>query len=251
MPDKHLAITHFDSRSPGPVVSLRPHLAAGQGRGEGEVSMTRHQVPYPKSFMNPLAPGPTGASRLLRLPRLLQYRLRQKGLGPGRALLLVSVAQQCMQAWSRTGPGWRVRSLVISTSRMGIGQEMDTHRTPLGLHRVAVKVGGGHPIGTVFRHRVAVGHLWQGQPEASICHRILWLEGLEPGYNRGGRVDTFRRYIYIHGFGDEPTLGRPASRGCIHVAGGDLLPLYDRTPIGTLVWIQAGELPAPIPLQDQ
>ena len=81
------------------------------------------------------------------------------------------------------------------------------------------------------------GYTWAGLPEAPITNRILWLEGLESGHNRGGDVDTFARYIYIHGTGDEPTLGRPASRGCIHVAGADLLPLFDRVPIGTLVWI--------------
>jgi lipoprotein-anchoring transpeptidase ErfK/SrfK len=62
---------------------------------------------------------------------------------------------------------------------------------------------------------------------------------LEPGLNRGGSVDTFRRYVYIHGFGDETTLGRPTSHGCIHVAAKDLIPLYDRVPVGTLVWIAA------------
>jgi len=66
----------------------------------------------------------------------------------------------------------------------------------------------------------------------------LWLEGLEPGFNRGGSVDTFSRYIYIHGFGDQTTLGRPFSHGCIHLAANDLIPLFDRVPVGTLVWIQ-------------
>ena len=78
---------------------------------------------------------------------------------------------------------------------------------------------------------------WQGIPNGSIVHRILWLEGLEPGFNRGGDVDTFRRYIYIHGFGDEMTLGRPQSCGCVHLSAADLMPLYDRLPVGTLVWI--------------
>lgn len=114
---------------------------------------------------------------------------------------------------------------------------MDSNRTPLGLHAVARKVGGGYPIGTVFRGRRAVGFTWQGQPHATIVHRILWLEGLEPGFNRGGQVDSFQRYIYLHGFGDEATLGRPASHGCIHLAAHDLIPLFDRVPVGTLVWI--------------
>jgi lipoprotein-anchoring transpeptidase ErfK/SrfK len=74
-------------------------------------------------------------------------------------------------------------------------------------------------------------------PEARIAHRILWLEGLEPGRNSGGDVDSFRRYIYIHGFGDELSLGRPTSRGCIHMAARDLIRLYDLVPEGTLVWI--------------
>lgn len=82
-----------------------------------------------------------------------------------------------------------------------------------------------------------MGLTWLGNPEAPIAHRILWLEGLEPGMNQGGDVDTHARYIYIHGVGDESTLGRPASRGCLHLAAADLMPLYDRIPAGTLVWI--------------
>ena len=64
-----------------------------------------------------------------------------------------------------------------------------------------------------------------------------WLEGLEPGFNRGGNVDSHSRYIYIHGTGDEPSLGRPVSYGCIHLAANDLIPLFDKLPGGTLVWI--------------
>jgi hypothetical protein len=102
---------------------------------------------------------------------------------------------------------------------------------------VAEKVGAGWPIGTVFVNREAVGLTWKGLPAAAIAHRILWLEGLEPGFNREGPVDTFARFIYIHGVGDETTLGRPASQGCVHVGAADLLPLFDRVPAGALVWI--------------
>jgi lipoprotein-anchoring transpeptidase ErfK/SrfK len=130
------------------------------------------------------------------------------------------------------------RDYRVSTSRFGIGQRADTNFTPLGLHRIAEKVGAGHPIGTVFRSRKAVGLTWDGEPQAPIAHRILWLDGLEPGWNRGGNVDTHSRYIYIHGIGNELTLGRPASKGCIHLSANDLLPLFDKTPAGTLVWIE-------------
>jgi hypothetical protein len=131
------------------------------------------------------------------------------------------------------------RSFIVSTSRFGIGQVKDSSRTPLGLHRVARKIGGGRPIGTVFESRQAIGLTWDGLPNAAIAHRILWLEGLEPGVNRGNEVDTFARFIYIHGTGDETGLGRPASRGCVHLSGSDLLWLYDQIPEGTLVWIDS------------
>ena len=126
----------------------------------------------------------------------------------------------------------------VSTSRFGVGQKSGSNQTPLGWHRIAEKVGAGQPIGTAFRSRRAVGLTWQGLPAEPIVHRILWLEGLQPGFNRGGEVDSRSRYIYIHGTNDELTLGRPASRGCIHLAAADLLPLFDRLPVGTLVWIR-------------
>src|SRR2546422_341042 len=107
------------------------------------------------------------------------------------------------------------KTFLISSSRFGVGQKAGSNQTPLGLHRIARKIGAGQPIGAVFRNRKMIGLSWQGLPDASIVHRILWLEGLEPGYNRGDGVDTFQRYIYIHGFGDETSLGRPASHGCI------------------------------------
>jgi len=116
----------------------------------------------------------------------------------------------------------------------------DSNQTPLGLHRVAQKVGAGFPQGTVFRGRKPVGLTWRGMPDAAIAHRIFWLEGLEPAFNRGGNVDSFRRYIYIHGFSDETTLSRPASHGCIHLGAADIIPLHDWLPIGTLVWIHKG-----------
>jgi hypothetical protein len=130
-----------------------------------------------------------------------------------------------------------VREFVCSTSKFGIGQVAGSNCTPLGLHRIAEKHGAGAEAGTVFKARKPIGHLRDGLPLASITTRILWLDGLEPGFNRGGNVDTFARYIYIHGFGDQASLGHPASHGCIHLADADLIPLFDLLPVGTLVWI--------------
>lgn len=181
------------------------------------------------------------------LPRDLVHAVRSRHVAWTRHLLLVSVPRQRMGWFELALPHPRAtpplavlrRSYLISTSRFGVGQVRDTHRTPLGLHRIACKAGDGWPVGTVFEERQPVGFVWAGRPNAPIAHRVLWLEGLESGLNRGGEVDTFSRYIYIHGVGDETTLGHPASRGCIHVASGDLMPLHDRLPMGTLVWIGA------------
>ena len=131
-----------------------------------------------------------------------------------------------------------VRSFRCSTSRFGIGQIAGSNRTPTGLHQIAKKIGDGWPVGSVFKGRRPAGFTWQGQPEATITNRILWLEGLEPGWNKGGNLDSHARYIYIHGTGNEPSIGQPASCGCIHLTGEDLLPLFDMIPLGSLVWIQ-------------
>jgi hypothetical protein len=124
-----------------------------------------------------------------------------------------------------------------STSRFGIGEKAGSNMTPRGLHRIAEKIGGGWPAGAVFKSRQFVGYTWQGMPEALITTRILWLEGLESGFNRGGDLDSHARYIYIHGTGNPLTLGRPASHGCTYLADHDLVALYDKLPSGTLVWI--------------
>lgn len=176
------------------------------------------------------------------------------GLLPTRSIVAVNVARQTFSlfaripdsaptGWAVTGPATPRRygfvgSVPCSTSRFGIGQAKGSNRTPLGLHRVVEKIGGGWPVGTVFKSRRAVGFTWNGLPYATITSRILWLEGLEPGLNRGGNVDSYTRYIYIHGTGDEPSLGRPASCGCIHLAADHLMPLFDQLPTGTLVWIE-------------
>lgn len=180
-----------------------------------------------------------------QLPKEFILAVRRCEVRPTRFVLTISVATQTMRLFEKSKTqsaahfsryGLRKRYL-ISTSASGIGQRANSNQTPLGLHRVAEKIGAGQPIGTVFRNRQPVGLTWQGQPNAAIVHRILWLEGLEFGYNRGGNVDTYNRYIYIHGFGDETTLGNPNSHGCIHLAAEDLMPLFDLLPIGALVWI--------------
>jgi lipoprotein-anchoring transpeptidase ErfK/SrfK len=160
------------------------------------------------------------------------------GVVPTRQVLAVNIARQTTALFQRQNGAYTLRKTFrCSTSKYGIGETARSNMTPRGLHRVAQKIGGGWPIGVAFKSRQVIGFTWLGRPGASITQRILWLEGLEPGLNRGGDVDSFHRYIYIHGAGDESTLGRPDSHGCIHLSADDLLPLFDKLPEGTLVWV--------------
>lgn len=179
-------------------------------------------------------------------PLPLPFRLvcRRLGVRLTRHVLLVWVRDQRVDWIEHDRLGRRRRRyMVASTSRFGVGQTEGSNRTPLGLHRVARRIGTGWPQGTVFRGRLPTGFTWAGQPDAPIAHRILWLDGLETGLNRGGNVDSFRRFIYIHGVGDELTLGSPASRGCVHLAARHIIELASVVPEGSLVWITV--LPRP------
>jgi hypothetical protein len=175
-------------------------------------------------------------------------RCRDLGIAPTRYIFVTSVAAQTARLFEQRGsdgaqatdaPYLPIKEYVISTSKFGIGQVAGSNQTPLGLHRIAEKIGEGCEPGTVFKGRKVIGHLRDGLPLESITTRILWLEGLEEGFNRGGNVDTHSRYVYIHGFGDQESLGTPTSHGCIHLADVDLIPFYDLLPSGTLVWIAA------------
>ena len=157
------------------------------------------------------------------------------GIAPTQFLLIVSVADQTVSLFEQNR---LIKTMSCSTSRFGTGQVEGSNRTPLGLHCIAEKIGAGAPAGTVFKGRKIVGHV--SQPEfaaAKITTRILWLEGLEPGLNRGGNVDSHARYVYIHGTADQSSIGKPDSCGCVHLSDADLIPLFDLLPGGTLVWI--------------
>lgn len=139
--------------------------------------------------------------------------------------------------------GREVCRYAVSTGRNGVGEMNGSGCTPRGLHRVRVRIGDGCPAGSVFRGRRPTGEvcderLVAAYPERDwILTRILWLTGCEPGRNRGGSVDTLRRYIYIHGCPNSEPMGEPRSHGCIRMRDADLIALFDLTPTGTPVEI--------------
>ena len=171
----------------------------------------------------------------LKMPARFLEVCRQLQINSTRFVVITNIAEQTTSLFEDNK---FVKTFHCSTSRFGIGQAEGSNCTPLGLHRIAEKIGAGAPAGTVFKSRQVVGHVSQPEfADAKITTRILWLEGLEPGFNRGGSVDSQARYIYIHGTADQSSIGKPTSCGCIHLADADLIPLFEQLPVGTLVWI--------------
>ena len=131
------------------------------------------------------------------------------------------------------GPVGVVREYSVSTGKKGIGEQLDSGCTPRGRHSIAEKIGAGQPSGTVFAGRVPTGEIYRPalrrqHPERDwILTRIIWLQGEEPGYNQGGTVDTYNRYIYIHGAPDDVQMGVPGSAGCIRMRNSDVTELFD------------------------
>ncbi len=130
----------------------------------------------------------------------------------------------------------------ISTGLKGLGEVAGSEQTPRGLHQIRAKIGEGMPIFTVFKGRRPTGEtyseaLLEADPKRDfILTRILWLSGLEVGRNRLGNVDTFRRFIYIHG-ACEKNIGTPASHGCIRMMNQDIIELFSSVTVGEKVLI--------------
>lgn len=133
----------------------------------------------------------------------------------------------------------------ISTGRKGVGEVNGSEQTPRGWHQIRAKIGAGRPENAVFVARRPTGEIYRPELRQQypgrdwILTRILWLSGLEPGRNRLGKVDTMRRFIYIHGCPDEDPMGQPGSRGCVKMRNRELIELFDRVPVGTRVHIVA------------
>ncbi len=153
-------------------------------------------------------------------------------------MIIVSIKEQVLYHRRRTGV-WL--SFAISTSAFGTGNEKNSFKTPLGKHRICAKIGDDMPVYTAFHGREPVGTF---DPESDyldrdwILSRILWLDGCEPGKNKGGRMDSKHRYIYIHGTHEEDKLGTPASHGCIRMSNLDILDMFEHAFVGERVLIR-------------
>jgi len=152
-------------------------------------------------------------------------------------LVLVDTSGQTLSYLKKSGGGVMFKA---STSRFGIGNLEGSYKTPLGLHRIAEKIGEGAELWTIFSSRENTGVVWtEGMDgENQILTRILRLQGLEPGVNAGPKIDSYDRYIYIHGTNREDLIGTPFSHGCVCMRNGDVAELFDMVEVGTYVYIE-------------
>ena len=155
-------------------------------------------------------------------------------------IIYVSVKEQKMYLISKNTI---IKTYPVSTAEKGVGNKKNSNKTPYGLHYIKEKLGSETPINGRMVGRVFYGQIATIYNDTTtsitddITSRILWLGGYEKNLNKGGNVDSYQRYIYIHGTSEEGKIGTPASHGCIRMLNKDVIELYSMTKIGTKVLI--------------
>jgi len=155
-------------------------------------------------------------------------------------ILLVDIRGQVM---SLVIEGTVSREFIISSSSYGTGSLKNSLKTPLGKHVIYKKIGEDLPVNAILKGRKwsgAIANIISDPVDTDYDHvtsRILWLDGLEVGSNKGTNVDSKSRYIYIHGTAEEGLLGQPASDGCIRMYNTEVIELFNLVEEGTQVWI--------------
>jgi lipoprotein-anchoring transpeptidase ErfK/SrfK len=136
-----------------------------------------------------------------------------------------------------------IKVFKVSTSKYGVGNKNRSKKTPLGIHIICQKFGDSVPIGTIFKSLIntnKIAEIYYDSTDSDtdyVLTRILRLEGLEPGINRGDNISSYDRLIYIHGTHEEGLIGQPSSEGCIRMKNDDVFELYDILDKGTIVGI--------------
>ena len=148
----------------------------------------------------------------------------------------IIASQQIMHCYDNNH---NVMTFPVSTGKNGLGELINSECTPRGLHIIHSIIGLENEINSVFVSRKWTGEIYNEElanahPSRDwILTRILQLDGIEPGFNKGGNVDTLSRYIYIHGTPDSNDIGKPGSHGCIRMRNKDIIKLSDWIKIGT------------------
>ncbi|MFC1898578.1 L,D-transpeptidase [Candidatus Cloacimonadota bacterium] len=151
-----------------------------------------------------------------------------------KSRIIINISKQKMQLLKNDEI---LREYTISTSRFGIGNKAGSCKTPLGKHKICEKIGKNAPIGAIFKARKPTGEIADLElddtyNEDLITTRIITLNGIEEGLNKGSGIDSNKRYIWIHGTAEESKIGKPASHGCIRMKNQDIVEFFDSVRVG-------------------
>ncbi len=132
-----------------------------------------------------------------------------------------------------------VKTWHCSIGKNGTGSADGSGCTPLGIHRVVEKYGHGLPSRAVLKDRVFSGDVIDKTATAAnmVQSRIIRLAGCENGINKGNGVDTYQRFVYIHGACREDLVGLPQSHGCITMINSEVIELFDLVSEGMIAAI--------------
>lgn len=154
--------------------------------------------------------------------------------------IIILAAEQTLQCYEE---GALFRTYAVSTAKNGLGEQAGSECTPRGLHRIHRIIGLENAINSVFVARKWTGEYYSPElaekfPERDwILTRILQLDGLEPGLNLGGEVDSLQRFIYIHGTPESMPIGVPGSHGCVRMRNEDIIELSKWVKVDARVFI--------------
>lgn len=228
------------NKKPGVKKKWLPLISVIAFNGGG--AMAEQPQAFPQAHVmahNPQYPG-HGSPGNRFVPVMVDLQKRFPAYSTHKILLVDTTIQKMYMLVD----GRAVAEWPVSTAEKGVGGRKGSDQTPLGVHRIAEKIGEGAVLGSIFKARRNTGQRVKiltapgaDSPADYVTSRILWLDGLEPGLNKGGDVDSRERYIYIHGTGEEGRIGTPASHGCIRMRNRDVIDLFNQVDVNTLVVI--------------
>jgi len=157
------------------------------------------------------------------------------GRVPEMYLYVDTICQQLQYVFNFSS----LHTYTISTSQFGLGNRENSNKTPPGVHSIKEMIGHNAPPGRIFKSRLDTGSNYNPdtREENLICTRILRLEGLQYGINKGPGIDSYERFIYIHGTNRENDIGTPISHGCICMKNADIIALFNIVKENTIVVI--------------
>jgi len=129
-----------------------------------------------------------------------------------------------------------VEKFPISTSKFGVGDDLRSYKTPVGVLEVCAKAGGKLPEGAVIKGGYPTGEVLPPNAPGRdpIVTRMIRLRGTEPQNSH-----TMARGIFIHGTPEEKAIGKPVSWGCIRMRSKDVVELFKQVEVGTRVVIRS------------